>query len=276
MSRQPPYSAKTYIMGVLNVTPDSFYDKGRFFDRGKAVERALEMEREGADIIDVGGESTRPGAKSVGLDEELRRVVPVIRAISKKVKAQISIDTRKSEVADAALKAGASIVNDVSALRDDPFMADVVASHRARIILMHMKGSPSDMQANPRYDDVLKDIAASLRMSIGLARRAGIKDDRIIVDPGICFGKTLDHNLEILRGLRYFKKLGYPLCIGTSRKSFIGKILGSVDPEGRLTGSLATAAVAAMNGADIIRTHDVGVTRQVLLMVDSIIRKGRQ
>ncbi|MCX5668079.1 MAG: dihydropteroate synthase [Candidatus Omnitrophica bacterium] len=257
-------------MGVLNVTPDSFYDKGRFFDQKKAVKHALDMERDGADIIDVGGESTRPGAPDVSVDEELRRVVPVIRAISKKVRAAVSIDTRKAKVADAALKAGASIVNDVSALKGDPGMAGVVAKHRAKIILMHMKGRPKDMQADPKYIDVVKDIARSLKGSIDLAKRAGIKDDKIIIDPGIGFGKTVGHNLEILRGLGYFKKLGYPLCVGTSRKSFIGKILGCEDPEDRLAGSLATAAVAAMNGANIIRAHDVGLTRQVLRMVDSI------
>jgi len=257
-------------MGVLNVTPDSFYDKGRFFDQKKAVKHALDMERDGADIIDVGGESTRPGAPEVSVDEELARVLPVIRAISKKVKVAISIDTRKAKVADAALKAGASVVNDVSALRQDPGMAGVVAKHRAEIILMHMKGGPKDMQADPKYIDVVKDIARSLKGSILLAKRAGIKDDKIIIDPGIGFGKTVEHNLEILRALRHFKKLGYPLCVGTSRKSFIGKILGSKDPEDRLAGSLATAAVAAMNGANIIRAHDVGLTRQVLKVVDSI------
>ncbi len=270
MSRRLPYSDRTYIMGVLNVTPDSFYDKGRFFDQKKAVKHALDMERDGADIIDVGGESTRPGAPEVNVDEELRRVVPVIRAISKKVKTAVSIDTRKAKVADAALKAGASIVNDVSALRGDPGMAGVVAKHRAEIILMHMKGRPKDMQANPRYIDVVKDITESLKVSIDLAKRAGIKDDKIIIDPGIGFGKTVDHNLEILREFRHFKKLGYPLCVGTSRKSFIGKILGSEDPEDRLAGSLATVVVAAMNGANIIRAHDVGLTRRVLRMVDSI------
>ena len=257
-------------MGVLNVTPDSFYDKGKFFDQKKAVKHAIDMDRDGADIIDVGGESTRPGASDVSVDEELRRVVPVIRAISKKVKAAVSVDTRKAKVADAALKAGASIVNDVSALRGDPCMAGVVAKHRAEIILVHMKGRPKDMQADPKYIDVVKDVAGSLKGSIDLAKKAGIKDNKIIIDPGIGFGKTVEHNLEILQTLRRFKKLGYPLCVGASRKSFIGKILGSKDPEDRLAGSLAAAAAAAMNGANIIRAHDVGLTRQVLKIVDSI------
>ncbi len=270
MSRQLPYSDRTYIMGVLNVTPDSFYDKGRFFEQKKAVKHALDMERDGADIIDVGGESTRPGAPDVSVDEELGRVVPVIRAISKKVKIAISIDTRKAKVADAALKAGASIVNDVSALREDPDMAGVVAKHRAKIILMHMKGRPKDMQADPKYIDVVKEIIRSLKRSIDLAKRAGIKKSKIIIDPGIGFGKTVEHNLKILRGLGHFKKLGYPLCVGTSRKYFIGKMLGSKDPEDRLAGSIATATAAAMNGANIIRAHDVALTRQALKMVDGI------
>ena len=270
MSRQLPYSDRTYIMGVLNVTPDSFYDKGRFFEQKKAVKHALDMERDGADIIDVGGESTRPGAPDVSVDEELGRVVPVIRAISKKVKIAISIDTRKAKVADAALKAGASIVNDVSALREDPDMAGVVAKHRAKIILMHMKGRPKDMQADPKYIDVVKEIIRSLKRSIDLAKRAGIKKSKIIIDPGIGFGKTVEHNLKILRGLGHFKKLGYPLCVGTSRKYFIGKMLGSKDPEDRLAGSIATATAAAMSGANIIRAHDVALTRQALKMVDGI------
>ena len=270
MSRQLPYSDRTYIMGVLNVTPDSFYDKGRFFEQKKAVKHALDMERDGADIIDVGGESTRPGAPDVSVDEELGRVVPVIRAISKKVKIAISIDTRKAKVADAALKAGASIVNDVSALREDPDMAGVVAKHRAKIILMHMKGRPKDMQADPKYIDVVKEIIRSLKRSIDLAKRAGIKKSKIIIDPGIGFGKTVEHNLKILRGLGHFKKLGYPLCVGTSRKYFIGKMLGSKDPEDRLVGSIATATAAAMSGANIIRAHDVALTRQALKMVDGI------
>jgi len=270
MRRKLLFRGRTYIMGVLNVTPDSFYDKGKFFDLKRAVRHALDMDRDGADIIDVGGESTRPGAMDVGPDEELRRVIPVIRAVSKRVKAAISIDTRKSRVADQALKAGACIVNDVSALRFDPKMPDVAARHRAFIILMHMKGAPQNMQINPVYGDVVKDIIKSLKASISLAERSGIKKNKIIIDPGIGFGKTVRHNLEILRRLKSFKELGYSLCIGTSRKSFIGKILGSEDPEDRLAGSLATAAIAAANGADIVRVHDVGLTRQVVRMVDSI------
>ena len=257
-------------MGVLNVTPDSFYDKGRFFDRKKAVKHAFDMERDGADIIDIGGESTRPGALDVSVDEELNRVVPIICAISKKIKTAISIDTRKAEVAEAALKAGATIVNDISALKEDPGMAGVVAKHRAKVILMHMKGKPKDMQAGPEYVDVVKEIAESLKGAVSLAKRAGIRNNDRFIDPGIGCGKPLEHNLEILRALKDFKKLGYPLCVGTSRKSFIGSMLGSKDPEDRLVGTLATVAVAAMNGANIIRVHDVFLTHQVLKVVDSI------
>ena len=270
-SRRLLYSGRTYVMGVLNVTPDSFYDKGMFFDPKKAVRRALEMERDGADIIDVGGESTRPGAEDVSVDEELKRVIPVIRAISKRAKVAISVDTRKAKVADAALSAGASIVNDVSALKEDPDMAGVVAKHRAGIVLMHMKGRPKDMQADPNYADLIEDIACSLKRSISIAKRAGIKDCKIIIDPGIGFGKTVEHNLEILRSLGRFKKLGYPICVGTSRKSFIGKVLDSKYPEDRLAGSLATAAIAVMNGANIIRAHDVNATLKAVRMIDSVI-----
>ena len=268
--RKLHFSGRTYIMGVLNVTPDSFYDKGRFFDLKSAVKRAFDMDRDGADIIDVGGESTRPGAVDVSENEELRRVIPVILAISKKVNAAISIDTRKASVADAALEAGASIVNDISALRFDPKMPHIAARHGAFVVLMHMKGTPKDMQSNPVYGDVVKDIIKNLRASIALARRSGISKNKIIIDPGIGFGKTVRHNLDILRGLGKFKKLGYPLCIGTSRKSFIGKILGSKSPEDRLAGSIATAAVAVLNGADIVRVHDVSFTRQAIRMVDNI------
>jgi len=257
-------------MGVLNVTPDSFYDKGRFFDLKSAVKHALDMERDGADIIDVGGESTRPGAADVTEDEELRRVIPIIRIISKKVKAAISIDTRKARVADAALEAGACIVNDVSALRFDPKMPRVVAKHNAFVVLMHMKGTPKDMQLNPVYGDAVKDITKNLKASIALARRSGIKKNKIIIDPGIGFGKTVEHNLKVLRRLRSFKRLGYILCIGASRKSFIGKILGSKNPEDRLAGSIAAAAIAVLNGADIIRAHDVSFTRQAVRVVDKI------
>ena len=261
-------------MGVLNVTPDSFFDKGRFFDRKKAVEHALEMAAEGADIIDVGGESTRPGAKPVSVDEELDRVIPVIETIAKKVKAVVSIDTRKAKVASGALKAGAKIVNDVSGLKFDKKIAGVIAKYGAFAILMHSKGTPQNMQINPTYKDVIKEISSSLKGSIKLALKSGVKKDRIIIDPGIGFGKTVGHNIEILRRLNEFMALGYPICVGTSRKSFIGKVLGSDDPGDRLAGTMATCAISIMNGASILRVHDVKEAVQVARITDSIIRKN--
>ena len=268
----PELGKRTLIMGVLNVTPDSFFDKGRFFDKNHAVERALKMVSEGADMIDVGGESTRPGAKEVRIGEELDRVIPVIRALCGRVKKLISIDTRKSAVADAALNAGASIVNDISALRHDPLMASIAARHHAAVILMHMKGAPETMQKAPRYKNITREILDYLKESAVMAARAGIKKEDIIVDPGIGFGKTLAHNLEILRRLKEFKALGYPVCIGTSRKSFIGKLSGSADPDDRLAGSIASSVIAAMNGADILRVHDVGETAEAARIADSICR----
>jgi len=265
-------SDRTYIMGVVNVTPDSFYDKGRFFDSKAAVRHALDMAHQGADIIDVGGESTRPGASDVSIDEELRRVIPVIEAVSKKTDVFISVDTRKALVAEEALKAGAGIINDVSALKFDPGMAAVAAKSGANVILMHMKGAPKDMQNDPVYGDVVKEIKASLSESIERAKTAGVKEDNIIIDPGIGFGKTVEHNLEILCRLDEFKEIGRPICIGTSRKSFIGKILGPEDPGDRLIGTIATCVVSIMKGANILRVHDVKETCRAARMADSIIR----
>jgi len=272
-------------MGVLNVTPDSFFDKGRFFDRKKAVKRALEMVSEGADIIDIGGESTRPGAEEIKVDEELDRVIPVISAIADKVKNPISIDTRKSKVALEAVKVGASIVNDVSALRNDPLMAEVVSESGAAVILMHMKGTPKTMQKAPRYKNIVKEISAYLEGSVKTALAAGIKKQDIIIDPGIGFGKTLAHNLEILRSLRTFKSMGFPLCVGTSRKSFIGKLLECDEPasrscttrfarvQDRLYGTIATGTIAITNGADILRVHDVREAVEAARVTDAIVRK---
>lgn len=268
---------KTLVMGVLNVTPDSFSDGGRFFDREKAATHALSMARDGADIIDIGGESTRPGSKEVSAEEELSRVLPVIEGVAKKLKIPISIDTRKAKVAEAALKAGASIVNDVSGLHGDSAMASVAARYGAKIIIMHMRGTPADMQADPKYDNLIKDILEYLRISADAARRAGVHEGNIVIDPGIGiggFGKTFEHNLEILNRLDEFKALGYPVCIGTSRKAFIGKALGLPNPEDRLAGSIATASVAIMKGADIIRVHDVKESCQAARMVDDILTAG--
>lgn len=263
---------RTYIMGVLNVTPDSFFDKGRFFDRERAFTHALDMAREGADIIDVGGESTRPGANDVSVNEELDRVIPVIEAIFKEACVTVSIDTRKAKVADAALKAGATIVNDVSGLKFDSKIAGIVAKYSAHVILMHMKGTPRDMQLNPSYIDVVKEIQESLKESINIARNAGIKEEKIIIDPGIGFGKTVEHNIEILKRLDEFKDLGYPICIGTSRKSFLGKILGSEDPEDRLAPTIATSVIAIMKGACLLRVHDVKEAVQAARITDSIVK----
>lgn len=266
------FSAKSFVMGVLNVTPDSFSDGNMFIDRRAAVKHAVDMAHDGADIIDVGGESTRPGSRAVSADEELKRVLPVIKELSKKLDIPISIDTQKSAVAGAALKAGASIVNDVSGLRNDPDIAKVAAEHGAYLILMHMKGTPQDMQRDPSYKDVIGEIIKSLQHSIKIAHCAGVPGNKIIIDPGIGFGKRVEHNLEILARLGEFKKLGYPICIGTSRKSFIGKILKKDGPKGRLYGTLATSAAAIMNGANIVRVHDVGPMKDAALMIDSILK----
>lgn len=266
--------ARACVMGILNVTPDSFSDGGRFFDRARAVKRALAMIGEGADIIDVGGESTRPGAGETGTGEELARVIPVILAIAKRTDTPISIDTRKAEVAEEALKAGACIVNDVSGLNHDKNMAGVVARGGAWLIIMHMRGTPGSMQLRPRYKDVVKDIMRDLRLSINRAKAAGVADDKIIIDPGIGFGKTPEHNLEILNRLEEFKALKRPICIGTSRKSFIGKALGVKDPDERLTGTIATCVIAMMKGVEMVRVHDVKEASQAARMVHSVL-KGR-
>lgn len=261
---------RTHVMGILNVTPDSFSDKGRFFDKDEAVEHGLGMARDGADIIDVGGESTRPGADDISIEEEISRVIPVIEGISKSAKVTISIDTRKSNVAYEALECGASIVNDVSGLRYDPEMGAVVAKNGAGCIVMHMKGTPRDMQSKAVYENLIQEIIDSLKESIRIAGRAGVKEDKIIVDPGIGFGKTVEHNLEILNRLTEFKTLGRPICIGTSRKSFIGKVLGLDNPIDRLVGTIASSAIAIIKGADIIRVHDVKEAVQVARLADSI------
>ena len=261
-------------MAVLNVTPDSFSDGGKYYSKRRAIARAVEMAAEGADIIDVGGESTRPGARDISADEESARILPVIEALSKRLKIPISVDTRKAKVAEGALRAGARIVNDVSGLRYDPGMAKVAAKYGATVIVMHMKGTPRDMQKSPRYGDLIQEIKSGLRGSIKLARKAGIKDGKIIVDPGIGFGKTVAHNLQILNRLGEFKDLGMPVCVGTSRKSFIGRILDIPDSGGRLAGTMATCAVAIIRGADILRVHDVREAVQAAVITDSIMSSG--
>ncbi len=266
------FNKKTYIMGILNVTPDSFSDGGRFFDEKRAIEHAFRLFEEGADIIDVGGESTRPGSEPVTVEEEIRRTVPVIKAISKEIKIPISIDTYKSEVARHALDAGASMVNDISGMRFDPEMAKVVSEYEVPVIIMHIKGRPKDMQRNPQYEALIPEIMDYLRISIRLAKKFGILDNKIIIDPGIGFGKTFDHNLEIIKNLKEFTALGKPIAIGVSRKAFIGKVLGDVPPERRLEGTAAAVAISIFNGANIIRVHDVKEMAKVAKVADAIKR----
>ncbi|MCF7889676.1 dihydropteroate synthase [Candidatus Bipolaricaulota bacterium] len=244
------------IMGILNVTPDSFSDGGRFLARDRAKNRALEMEENGADIIDIGGESTRPGAKKVELEVELERTIPVIEAVRKETNIPISIDTYKSKVAREALDAGADIVNDISALRFDPGLGELVGKRDVPIILMHMQGEPKTMQENPTYEDPVEDIKKFLTGRIEEAVKLGISRDKIIVDPGIGFGKDYEDNYEILRRLEEFDTLNAPLLLGTSRKSFIGDTLDST-PDERIEGTIASNVVGVLKGADVLRVHDV-------------------
>lgn len=264
-------SARTHVMGVLNVTPDSFSDGGRYLAVDEAVAHARRMADDGADIIDVGGESTRPGADPVPVDEELRRVIPVITRLATTLTIPISIDTRKAAVARQAIQAGARIVNDISGLTADPEMAAVVAEAGVPVVLMHIKGTPKDMQVRPSYDDPIQKIKAWLAHQIAVARRAGIPEQRIIIDPGIGFGKRVRDNLVILNSLSAFRSLGCPLLVGPSRKSFIGKILGL--PEGqRLEGTAAAVALAIARGAHLVRVHDVREIVRVARMTDAIVR----
>jgi dihydropteroate synthase len=262
---------RTHVMGVLNVTPDSFSDGGRYFDLDKAVEHALVMDREGADIIDVGGESTRPYARKISSNEEMDRVIPVIEALSKELTIPISIDTYKCEVAREALKCGASIINDISALRFDPQMASIAAKAGVPVILMHMKGTPENMQENPAYEDLIPEILDFLKDAVKRAVAAGISEDLIIVDPGIGFGKTFDDNLKIIKELFRFEALQRPVLLGTSNKAFIGHILDK-EPHERDTGTMATIAYIVINGAHIVRAHNVKKTVETVTMLDAIKR----
>ena len=263
-----PRGARTRIMGILNVTPDSFSDGGDWLDPRRAVRRGRAMLREGADLLDVGGESTRPGARAVSAAEERRRVLPVIERLAGEG-ALVSVDTSKAAVAEAAFRAGAKILNDVTGLRGDPRLARAAARAGVRVIVMHMKGTPRTMQRNPRYGDVVGEICRSLRKSLKIALRAGIPRDKIIVDPGIGFGKRPEHNMEILRRLDEFRSLGCALAIGTSRKSFIGHYLGRRVDE-RLPGTAATVAAAIFRGADLIRVHDVREMSDVARMTERL------
>jgi dihydropteroate synthase len=256
-------------MGILNVTPDSFFDGGAHFSLRDAVTHGLTLAREGADIIDVGGESTRPYSDPLTLDEELRRVIPVIKALAQETELTISIDTYKSEVARLAIEAGATMVNDVSALRFDPGMGALVAEADLPIVLMHMKGTPRDMQVNPTYEDLIGEILAFLRKAVEEAHSVGIRKELVIIDPGIGFGKSFDDNLRILRELDAFSSLGQPIMVGTSNKAFIGHTLG-LPPDSRDTGTMATVAAAVMNGADIVRVHNVKTAKETVRMIDAI------
>ncbi|MBM3241539.1 dihydropteroate synthase [Candidatus Poribacteria bacterium] len=265
------FGKRTLIMGVLNVTPDSFSDGGLYADADIAVKRAQEMVAQGADIIDVGGESSRPGSDPVSIDEELQRVLPVIKRIAQELDVLISIDTYKSTVAAHALKAGAHIVNDISGLNFDPNMAKLAADTGAPVVLMHIQGTPKNMQIAPQYRELISEIILYLRNSIEHAETAGVSPEKIIIDPGIGFGKTMEHNLEIIRRLKEFRCLGKPILIGTSRKSFIGKIL-DLPAEERIEGTIATVVSSIINGADIVRIHDVKQVQRAVKMVDAIYR----
>jgi len=261
---------RTLVVGVLNVTPDSFSDGGLSFEPARAIDRALEMEAEGAGIIEIGGESTRPGAARLSADEELSRVLPVLKAVGGKLKSPISIDTYKSEVASAAIAEGARIVNDVSALRFDPTIADVVARERAALVLMHMRGEPATMQKMPPSSDIFDEIDGDLKIAIQLAQTRGVNRDRLAIDPGVGFGKTLEQNLAIINHLERFERFDLPLMIGTSRKSFIGKLTGRPERE-RLFGTAASVAAAIIRGAHIVRVHDVREMVEVTRVIDAIV-----
>jgi len=262
---------KTYIMAVLNVTPDSFSDGGQFFDEEKAFERALQLEKEGADIIDIGGQSTRPGAKEINFKEEIRRVLPIIKRLRRRIKIPISIDTYKFGVAKAALEEGASILNDIYGLRRDRRLAKLAAKFKAGVVLMHIKGTPRFMQRKPYYKDLMGDIIDSLSQSIDLALNAGISEKNIVVDPGLGFGKTVKHNLSVIKNLSQLRSLGCPVLIGPSRKSFIGKTLHLPIGE-RLYGTIASVCACVLRGADIVRVHDVAYTKQAIKIIDEILR----
>ena len=265
-------SSRTHVMGILNITPDSFSDGGEFFTVDRAIAQGIQMADEGADIIDIGAESTRPGAEPTPTDEELKRLLPVLDQLLKKTEVPISVDTYKSRVAEAALNAGAHIINDISGLRFDPFMKDVVARFQAPVIIMHIKGEPKNMQIDPYYEDVMGEISGYLAESIRLAETAGVKKENIIIDPGIGFGKRLEDNYEIIRRLSELKRFGCLILVGPSRKAFLGKVL-NLPPSERLEGTLTAVAVAIQNGADIVRVHDVKSVSRVCQIADLFVAK---
>lgn len=278
-SRTLVLGRRTLVMGVLNVTPDSFSDGGKYFTLPRAVKAALAMERAGADILDIGAESTRPGSSGITAAEELARLLPVLDALRRKLTIPISIDTQKANVAEIAIGAGGKILNDISGLKNDPRIAEVAARHHVPLILMHMRGTPRTMQKLAFARDVVRDVAAGLRRSIAIARRAGVRRSQIILDPGIGFGKSFAQNYELLAELPRLAKLGYPLLVGTSRKGFIGATLataGKPAPAGeRMWGTAATVTASILNGAHIVRVHDVAEMAQVARVSDALLASGR-
>ena len=269
------FGSRTYVMGILNLTPDSFSGDGIYKDKNRALKEAERLIEEGADIIDIGGESTRPGSSSVPVEEEIKRVIPVIKKLAKITKIPISIDTKKSVVAKEALDKGASIINDITGLEGDNKMIEVASSYDVGVIIMHIQGAPSSMQNNPVYNDLITDIKEKLFHLVKRAEERGIKKENIIIDPGIGFGKTFKHNLEIINSLARFKVLGKPVLVGPSRKSFIGNILGK-EPNERIFGTAASVAIAIQNGADIVRVHDVKKMKEITRVSDAIVRLGEK
>jgi dihydropteroate synthase len=263
------FSSGTLVMGILNVTPDSFSDSGRFFDTDKAVEQGLKMADDGAAIIDVGGESTRPGSESVSAEHQIKRIVPVIEMLAKKINVPVSVDTYSYEVAKAAMDAGASIINDITALGDER-MTQFAAEKDMPVILMHMQGKPQTMQKNPTYNDVVKEVSEFLLHRAENAEKSGVDKGKIFIDPGIGFGKTLEHNLELLRNINKFVETGYHILVGTSRKSFIGKLTGKEKPAERIFGTAATVALCVAAGVSIVRVHDVNEMVEVVKVVNEI------
>lgn len=260
------------IVGILNVTPDSFYDGGRFFPKEKAIDRAYQLIDEGADMIDVGGESTRPGSERISAQEECGRVIPVIEYLAPRIPVPISIDTTKSVVAKAAIDAGATVVNDISGLTMDAEMVRIISSSGVRYVLTHIQGTPKEMQQHPSYQNVVQEVRYFFKKKIAVTEQHNIPRERLILDPGIGFGKTVNHNLEILRSLKTFVDLGCPILIGTSRKSFIGHLLNDSSPEDRLAGSLSSAVWGYIQGVRFFRVHDVLETKKALKLCDTLMR----
>jgi dihydropteroate synthase len=276
------FKKKTYIMGILNITPDSFYNGNKFFSIDKAVDHAISMEEEGANIIDVGGQSTRPGANPISFKEEINRVLPVVKILLEKLNIPISVDTNKSKIAEKVLDLGVPMINDISGLRNDKKMIDIIKDYKCTICIMHMKGNPSNMQNSPTYKNTVKEIHKFLKERIKFAVKNGIKKEKIIIDPGIGFGKRtgkgIEDNCEILRHLHVLKNLNSPILIGASRKKFIGNVCKKtvqLPEKERLEGSLAAAVIAAINGANIIRVHDVEETRRCLQLVNCVYCKTK-